>query len=86
MTDAAGAERSTTRQRLLDAMGRGLDGRSTDIASGGGAPRWVAADAQLLLELRRRRSSAGVPEGGAPRAAVLPGVRASSPTSTRASS
>ena len=27
---------------LLAAMGRGLDGRSTDIPSGGGAPRWVA--------------------------------------------
>jgi ADP-ribose pyrophosphatase YjhB (NUDIX family) len=27
---------------LLAAMGRGLDGRSTDIPSGRGAPRWVA--------------------------------------------
>jgi len=28
-------------QRLLEGMGRGPDGRSTDVASGQGAPRWV---------------------------------------------
>ena len=33
-------------------MGRGPDGRSTDIPSGGGVPRWIAAHAQLLLPLR----------------------------------
>jgi ADP-ribose pyrophosphatase YjhB (NUDIX family) len=29
--------------RLMAALGRGPDGRSTDIASGGGLPRWLAA-------------------------------------------
>jgi ADP-ribose pyrophosphatase YjhB (NUDIX family) len=28
-------------RRRLEAIGRGRDGRSTDVASGGGAPRWV---------------------------------------------
>jgi len=28
-------------QRALEALGRGRDGRSTDVASGRGAPRWV---------------------------------------------
>ena len=30
-------------RRALDAMGRGPDARSTDIASGAGVPRWLAA-------------------------------------------
>ena len=30
-------------RRLLAEIGRGPDGRSTDIASGGGTPRWLAA-------------------------------------------
>jgi len=32
-----------TERRLLAEIGRGPDGRSTDIASGGGTPRWLAA-------------------------------------------
>ncbi len=32
---------SDDERRLMAAIGRGPDGRSTDIASGGGAPRWL---------------------------------------------
>ena len=32
---------SDDERRLLASLGRGLDGRSTDVASGRGAPRWV---------------------------------------------
>src|SRR3954453_23858615 len=44
MSDGRETERALDEDEvaLLAAMGRGVDGRSTDIASGQGAPRWVS--------------------------------------------
>jgi len=36
-------ERATEARRLVESIGRGPDARSTDVASGLGAPRWIEA-------------------------------------------
>ncbi len=47
---------------LLRAAGRGLDGRSTDIASGGGAPRWVSATLNYCSRCGAELAIASLPE------------------------
>jgi ADP-ribose pyrophosphatase YjhB (NUDIX family) len=47
-------------QRLLEALGRGRDGRSTDVASGRGTPRWVRRSLNFCANCGTRLV-AGVP-------------------------
>jgi ADP-ribose pyrophosphatase YjhB (NUDIX family) len=49
-------------RRLLERIGRGLDGRSTDIASGGGAPRWLVRELNFCANCGAELV-AGVPPG-----------------------
>ena len=82
-----GVERRLTEDELafLAAADRGPDGRSTDVASGGGTPPWMARDAALLLPLRRAPGDGGAPRGE-PRAPRLRRRAGTSRTSIRASS
>ncbi len=49
-------------RRAVEAMGRGPDGRSTDIASGGGAPAWLAHSFHYCTRCGAELASATLPE------------------------
>lgn len=49
-------------RRLLAAMGRGPDGRSTDIASGRGAPAWMAASLRFCSRCGSELRDGPLPE------------------------
>ncbi len=56
---------------MLEAMGRGPDGRSTDVPSGGGAPSWVARSLQFCGRCGTRMAVA-IPETEQRQRAVCP--------------
>jgi ADP-ribose pyrophosphatase YjhB (NUDIX family) len=49
-------------RRAVEALGRGLDGRSTDIASGGGAPAWLVRSFQFCTRCGAELAPATLPD------------------------
>jgi hypothetical protein len=69
-------------RRILAALGRGPDARSTDIASGRGVPAWIAATLGFCSRCGEELAFGPLPEGTGTALPAPPA--ATSPTSTRA--
>ena len=53
---------SDEERRAVEALGRGRDGRSTDVASGGGAPGWLARSLRFCSRCGEALTFATLPE------------------------